>query len=61
MDQDDTLLRRARALLGLGAISLEWNDLEAAQQHGTEGLEIANQLADESILVNSTIILALLP
>jgi LuxR family maltose regulon positive regulatory protein len=58
MDQDDTLLRRARALLGLGAISLEWNDLATAQQHGTEGLEIANQLADESILVNSTIILA---
>ncbi|MBU0494358.1 MAG: LuxR C-terminal-related transcriptional regulator [Chloroflexi bacterium] len=36
----------SRALLGLGALAQEWNDLDAAARHFQEGLELSKQYAE---------------
>lgn len=58
MDREDSLIRQARAVFGLGSIYLEWNDLEIAGQYASRGLEIADQVIDESVRVNITILMA---
>ena len=58
MNREDMLIRRGYALVGLSALALEWNDLEMAEQYGTQGIVVAHQIPDESILVNCTILLA---
>jgi LuxR family transcriptional regulator, maltose regulon positive regulatory protein len=58
MYSEDLLVRKGLALVGLSALSLEWNDLEPAQQYASQGYEIARQITDEEILVGSTVLLA---
>ncbi len=58
MYNGDMLIRRGLALVGLGRLSLEWNDLDQAQQYGLQGREIGEQLAHEDIRAASTVLLA---
>lgn len=55
--EDDPADRR-RASLGLALLSYEWNKLDAAQQQAQEAFDLGKQLADESIQVQATLILA---
>jgi LuxR family maltose regulon positive regulatory protein len=62
-EADDIILRltdfdRGRALIGLGALSLEWNDLESAEQQLTQALDIGQQLPDEELQVRSSLLIA---
>jgi LuxR family maltose regulon positive regulatory protein len=62
-DVDHLILRltdfdRGRALIGLGALLLEWNELDNAEQTLTEALEIGQQLRDEELQVRSSLLLA---
>ena len=43
---DQPLPIACEAHLGLARICYEWNDLDAAQQHGQQSLQLARQLAD---------------
>jgi LuxR family maltose regulon positive regulatory protein len=63
-EAEHTPMHRARALsrigaarLGLGALALEWNDLETAEQHATHAVTIGRQGADEALRVRGTLIL----
>jgi LuxR family maltose regulon positive regulatory protein len=58
MDRDRALLRQGRALTGLAALALEWNDLEAAERDATQAGDIGRQLADEDARVHSSLVLA---
>jgi LuxR family maltose regulon positive regulatory protein len=58
MDRHQTLSRIGRARLGLGALALEWNDLETAEQHATHAVTIGQQVADEELRVRSSLLLA---
>jgi tetratricopeptide (TPR) repeat protein len=58
MDREDLLVRQGRAVFGLGSIYLEWNDLDIAGKYVSQGLEIADQVVDESVRVNNTILMA---
>jgi LuxR family maltose regulon positive regulatory protein len=49
---------RGRALIGLGALSYEWNELETAQQYLSQALDIGRQLPDEELQVRSSLLLA---
>lgn len=46
------------AHLGLARIFYEWNDLEAAQQHGQESIQLAQQLEQTDRVVAGEVILA---
>ncbi len=46
------------AHLGLARICYEWNDLDAAQQHGEQGIQLAQQLGDNDRLVLYKVLLA---
>jgi LuxR family maltose regulon positive regulatory protein len=58
MYSEDLLVRRGHSSAGLGALSLEWNDLEAAQQQASQAREIAELVGDENVLVRSVVTLA---
>jgi LuxR family maltose regulon positive regulatory protein len=60
MDRDQALIRKGRALLGLGALALEENDLKAAEQYVAEGVAIGQQFPDEYLLAHGPLILALI-
>jgi LuxR family maltose regulon positive regulatory protein len=49
---------RGRALIGLAALSLEWNDLEIAEQELSQALDLGQRLSDEELLVHSSLLLA---
>jgi LuxR family transcriptional regulator, maltose regulon positive regulatory protein len=49
---------RAGALLGLGSLAYERNDLATAQQQATEALEISRQLCADELLVPAMLLLA---
>lgn len=49
---------RGRALIGLAALHLEWNDLEAAEQELSQALDIGRRLPDEDLQVHSSLLLA---
>lgn len=50
MDRDRALIRRGQALLGLGTLALEVDDLQTAEQYVTEGVAISQQFPDEDLL-----------
>jgi LuxR family maltose regulon positive regulatory protein len=58
MDRDRALIRRGRALLGLGALALEENDLKTAERYVTEGMEISQQFPEEDLLAHGPLMLA---
>lgn len=58
MHRAQALRRIGAARLGLGALALEWNDLETAAQHATQVVTIGQQVADEGLRVRGTLILA---
>lgn len=47
-----------RALIGLAALCLEWNQLETAEQQLAQALAIGRRLADEELQVHSSLLLA---
>lgn len=55
---DGDLTDQARALLGLAQLSYEWNSLDGAQQQAEEALEVGVQIRDETLRVQSTLLLA---
>lgn len=58
MPREQALLRKGRALTGLSALDLEWNALETAEQAAAQALDLSRQLADEHLLVASSLIRA---
>ncbi|MCA9925552.1 MAG: hypothetical protein KC421_24445, partial [Anaerolineales bacterium] len=46
------------AHLGLARVCYEWNDLDAAQQHGEQGIQLAQQLGDNDRFVLYKVLLA---
>jgi LuxR family maltose regulon positive regulatory protein len=58
MDRDRALFRRVQALLGLGTLALEQNDLKAAGQYVAEGIAISQQFPDEDLLARGRLVLA---
>jgi LuxR family maltose regulon positive regulatory protein len=50
MDRDRALTRRGQALLGLGTLALEVDDLQTAEQYVMEGVAISQQFPDEDLL-----------
>jgi LuxR family transcriptional regulator, maltose regulon positive regulatory protein len=48
----------SRAYLGLGRLCYQWNDLEAAEQHGHQSLHLARQIAHTDRCVASELFLA---
>lgn len=55
---DSPLLAASEAHLGLARIYYEWNDLNAAEQHGQQGLQIARQIENNDKFVACYILLA---
>ena len=49
---------RGRALIGLAALNLEWNDLETAGQNLFQAVDIGRRLSDEELQVHSSLLLA---
>jgi ATP/maltotriose-dependent transcriptional regulator MalT len=58
MDRQQALSRIGGAQLGLGALAVEWNDLETAEQHATQAVTIGRHVADEELRVRGALILA---
>jgi LuxR family maltose regulon positive regulatory protein len=58
MDRDRALIRRGQALLGLGTLALEGNDLKSAEQYVTEGVAIGQHFPDEELLAHGPLVLA---
>lgn len=58
MDKELAQIHIGRALNGLGALNLEWNDLETAGQHVSQALEIERSYADEELRIQGTLLLA---
>ncbi len=58
MDRMQASIRRARALLGLGMLALEWNNLEEAEDHLTQAYNYSRQFADEDLLLDAPVFLA---
>ena len=58
MNRHQALSRIGGAQLGLGALALEWNDLETAEQHATQAVTIGQQVADEGLRVRGALLLA---
>jgi LuxR family maltose regulon positive regulatory protein len=52
------LFDRGRALIGLAALSLEWNDLEAAESYAQQARDLGQEIGDESVLVPGQVLLA---
>ena len=49
---------KGQALLGLARLSYEWNDLAAAEQEAQEALDLGTCLADETLQVHASLVLA---
>jgi LuxR family maltose regulon positive regulatory protein len=49
---------RGRALVGLAALNLEWNELETAEQELSQALDLGRRLPDEELQVHSSLLLA---
>src|SRR5262245_26111420 len=58
MDRQHALSRIGGAQLGLGALALEWNDLETAEEPATHAVTIGQQVADEELRVRGALLLA---
>jgi LuxR family maltose regulon positive regulatory protein len=58
MDRDRALIRKGQALLGLGTLALEVDDLQAAEQYVTEGVAIGQQFSEEDLLAYGPLVLA---
>lgn len=58
MTREEQLLRRGQALLGLGSVALEWNDLETAEKNLTQAVTLSQQLPDEYLLQRSPLVMA---
>jgi uncharacterized cupredoxin-like copper-binding protein len=58
MHRTRALSRIGAAQRGLGALALEWNDLETAEQLATHAVTIGRHVADEELRVRSSLILA---
>ncbi|MBC7813479.1 MAG: LuxR family transcriptional regulator, partial [Burkholderiales bacterium] len=55
---DPPLPVACEAHLGLARIFYEWNDLDAAQQHGQQGIQLAQQLENTDRVVGCEVLLA---
>ena len=49
---------RGRALTGLGALHLEWNELDTSEQTLSEAFAIGQQLRDEELQVHSSLLIS---
>lgn len=58
INRNQATLDMGRALIGLGTLYLEWNDLDAAEAHLKRAMELRAQLREESELAYATRILA---
>ncbi|MGH2545130.1 MAG: LuxR C-terminal-related transcriptional regulator, partial [Ardenticatenaceae bacterium] len=58
VEQEEPLDDKGGALIGLGALAFEWNDLETAEQYASQALDIGRQLGAEDLLVPASLILA---
>jgi LuxR family maltose regulon positive regulatory protein len=56
--EDGDLTDQAKALLGLAQLSYEWNALDESQQRAEKALEVGMQIHDETLRVQSTLLLA---
>lgn len=56
--EDGDLTDQARALLGLAQLSYEWNTLDEAQQQAEKALEVGMQIHDDTLRVQSALLLA---
>ncbi|MBA2679294.1 MAG: hypothetical protein H0U76_12970 [Ktedonobacteraceae bacterium] len=55
---DEDISDLGKALAGLAELSYEWNDLERAEEEARKALDLGRQLADESLEVRMTLLLA---
>ncbi len=55
---DQPLPIACEAHLGLARISYEWNDLDAAEQHGQKSVQLARQIANTDRFVSCEVFLA---
>jgi len=58
MVKEEQLLRQGQALLGLGSVALEWNDLETAEQNLTQAVALSQQFPDDYLLQRSPLVMA---
>jgi LuxR family maltose regulon positive regulatory protein len=58
VDPDQVAIRKGRALLGLGMLALERNDLEAAEEAVSQAVAASQQFPEEDMLADSPIILS---
>lgn len=58
MDWEQAAIRKGRAMLGIGMIALERNELEAAEEAVTLAVEASQQYPEEDLISDSPIILA---
>ncbi|MBI5666981.1 MAG: tetratricopeptide repeat protein [Chloroflexi bacterium] len=58
LDRDLEQIRRARALIGLSTLDLEWNALESAQAYAAQAVTIEQYFADEELKIQSALALA---
>lgn len=58
MVKEEQRRRRGQALLGLGAVALEWNDLETAGQNLSQAAAISQQFPEDYILQRTSLALA---
>jgi LuxR family maltose regulon positive regulatory protein len=53
----NALDNKAQALLGLGALRYEWNNLDAAEQHAAEVRDLGHHLGDDEFVVQGSLLL----
>ncbi len=58
MDWNQALVRKGRALLGLGMLALEENDLKTAGEYAAEGTAISQQFPEEDLLAHGPLLQA---
>ncbi|HEX6384749.1 MAG TPA: LuxR C-terminal-related transcriptional regulator [Anaerolineae bacterium] len=58
MVKEEQLLRQGQALLGLGSVALEWNDLETAEQNLAQAVALSQQFPDDYLLQRSPLVMA---
>lgn len=51
-------LRKGRSLAGLGALALEWNEIEKAEACAEEAIKLSNAHADETLRVEANLLMA---
>jgi LuxR family maltose regulon positive regulatory protein len=58
MSREMAEMRKGRALAGMGRLELEWNRLENAERYAAEAFELSHTSAEETLRVESALLLA---